>query len=148
MKHFTIKELCASTTAKAHGIDNTPSVEIKENIRALIENILDPVREAWKGPVYVSSGYRCPKLNSLVGGSANSHHQKGLAADIYVRATLNMSAESATRSLFNTIKSMPDLPFCQLIYEINPKTGSKWVHISFEPGKTPRREIIDGLIKK
>ncbi len=50
---------------------------------ALLE-VLDKIREAVGGPVYVSSGYRCPEHNAEVGGVQNSQHLYGRAADIFV----------------------------------------------------------------
>ena len=59
----------------------------KENIEALVENVLDPLRERYGRPIVVNSGYRCPKHNKEVGGATNSQHMKGEAADI--RPTTN-----------------------------------------------------------
>ena len=55
---------------------------VRENIKALVENVLDPVREQLGKPIYVNSGYRCPRHNLKVGGAVNSQHMKGEAADI------------------------------------------------------------------
>ena len=49
--------------------------------RALIM-ALETFRRAWGGPVIVNSGYRCKPHNAEVGGSANSRHMIGCAADI------------------------------------------------------------------
>ena len=54
----------------------------KENIKALVDNVLDPARQRYGGPVLVNSGYRCPKHNAEVGGVPNSQHMRGEAADI------------------------------------------------------------------
>ena len=69
MKYFSYEELTKSITAKNKGIDNTPSIEIKKNLKALVDNILDPLREAYGKPITVTSGYRCPKLNTAVKGN-------------------------------------------------------------------------------
>ena len=82
MKFFTIKELTKSTTAQQKGIKNVPSKEQEQNLIALIENVLDPLREAYGKPIVVTSGYRCPALNKAVGGASNSQHMTGQAADI------------------------------------------------------------------
>ena len=82
MKYFTIKELISSSTATQHNINNTPTKEIEENLKALVDNILDPLREAYGKPIIVNSGFRCEKLNNLVGGSRTSQHRTGHAADI------------------------------------------------------------------
>lgn len=73
-KYFTIEELCHSDIATAKGIDNTPTKDVKENLQALIDNVLDPLREAYGKPIYVNSGYRSPELNKAVGGVSNSQH--------------------------------------------------------------------------
>ncbi len=74
MKYFTITELTKSATAKRNGIDNKPSATVERKLVALIEKVLDPLREAYGAPIIVTSGYRCEKLNRLVGGAASSQH--------------------------------------------------------------------------
>lgn len=51
--------------------------------------VLEDVREHFNQPVLVTSGYRCRKRNEEVGGSPNSYHRKGRAADIVVADTAN-----------------------------------------------------------
>ena len=82
MKHFTISELLHSATALKHKLWNGAPKEAEENLRALVDEVLDPLREAYGKPVRVNSAYRCPRLNTLVGGSLNSQHMRGEAADI------------------------------------------------------------------
>lgn len=55
---------------------------VPENVKALVENVLDPLREKYGKPIKVNSGYRCPNHNLAVGGSMQSQHMKGEAADI------------------------------------------------------------------
>ena len=131
MKYFTIRELTKSTTAIKKGIDNTPTKEVTSNLIYLIDNILDPLREAWGEPLIVTSGYRCPKLNKAVGGSATSQHVKGQAADI---RTLKDTPEENKR-LFELVQKL-GLPFDQLINEYN----YDWVHVSYS--KRHRRQIL------
>ena len=82
MKHFTISELLKSDTAIKNKLWNGAPKEAEENLRALVDEVLDPLREAYGRPIRVNSGYRCPKLNNLVGGTPNSQHMRGEAADI------------------------------------------------------------------
>ena len=124
MKHFTIAELCRSTTADNKCIYNTPALEIREKLQTLIEELLDPIREAWGKPIRVNSGYRCPALNKAVGGVSTSQHQKGEAAD------LNAGDPAKNRELFDKIVEMQKagrIAFDQLIDEAR----YKWVHISY-----------------
>ena len=82
MRYFTISELLKSDTALKNKLWNGAPKEAEENLRALVNEVLDPLREAYGKPIRVSSGYRCPRLNTLVGGSPNSQHMRGEAADI------------------------------------------------------------------
>ena len=43
------------------------------------------LRNVLERPVYITSGYRCPRYNQKVGGVANSYHRIGLAVDIKVK---------------------------------------------------------------
>ena len=78
--YFTIKEMTKSQTAKLYHIDNTPTKEVVENLKKVMY-ILDIVRVYIGKPIFVNSGYRCKKLNEMVGGVQRSMHTKGLAAD-------------------------------------------------------------------
>lgn len=130
MKYFTIHELTHSDTAHQKGIDNTPPPAIKVKLTSLINNLLDPIREAWGGPITVNSGYRCPVLNKAVGGASTSQHQKGEAADITV------GSPELNRQLFDLITT-GDFDFDQLIDE----SHYSWIHISFAAGKN-RHQIL------
>ena len=43
--NFNLSEFTKSQTALRNGIDNTPSEEVIENLRALCENVLQPLRD-------------------------------------------------------------------------------------------------------
>ena len=78
--YFTIKEMTKSQTAELYHIDNTPTEKVIENLKKVMY-ILDMVRVHMGKPIFVNSGYRCKKLNEMVGGVQKSMHTKGLAAD-------------------------------------------------------------------
>lgn len=78
--YFNTEEMTKSQTAKLYHIDNTPTKEVVENLKKVMY-ILDIVRVYIGKPILVNSGYRCKKLNEMVGGVQNSMHTKGLAAD-------------------------------------------------------------------
>lgn len=82
--YFTIKEMTKSQTAELYHMDNTPTKEVVENLKKVMY-ILDIVRVHIGKPILVNSGYRCKRLNEIVGGVQNSMHTKGLAADIRTR---------------------------------------------------------------
>lgn len=85
-RNFRLSEFFRSHMARSLQINNFPSGEkldvVTENLRNLCKNILQPIRTAFGSPIYVTSGYRCPKLNKAVGGVKNSFHLQGRAADI------------------------------------------------------------------
>lgn len=78
--YFNIKEMINSQTAELYHIDNTPTKEVAENLKKVMY-ILDIVRTYIGKPIFINSGYRCKKLNEMVGGVQKSMHTKGLAAD-------------------------------------------------------------------
>ena len=121
MKYFTIKELTKSDTALRRGISNVPNEQQENNLRKLVKTILDPLREKYGKPIIVTSGFRCKKLNRILGGSKTSQHQTGEAVDI--RSVQDTSEEN--KKIFDLIKEM-DLPFDQLINEYN----YDWIHVS------------------
>lgn len=114
--YFTIEEL--SKTSQPY--DNTPTAEARGNLQQLIDNVLDPLREAYGQPIYVSSGYRSPQVNAAVGGVLNSQHMKGQAADIYTK-----DGKGGNKRLFDLIIDMGN--FDQVIDEKN----YQWVHVSY-----------------
>ena len=84
-KNFDYKEFEKSDTAsRLHIVNCINKAEIRDNIKALVEDILQPLRDAWGGPLFINSGYRSPELNEAVGGVATSQHCKGQAADVGV----------------------------------------------------------------
>ena len=126
MKYFTLQELTASATAQREGIDNSPTKCAYHLLYVLVEQLLDPIREAWGEPIVVSSGYRCRELNALVGGAQHSHHLIGCAADLIA------GSRDDHRRLFRMIVQMQQegkLRFTQLIWEGN----GRWLHISYVP---------------
>lgn len=59
-----------------------PGSEIEKAIIGVCREF-DAIREAWSGPLGITSGYRPEPINSQVGGVPNSYHVKGMALDIY-----------------------------------------------------------------
>ena len=136
MKYFSIQELTASATAQREGIDNRPNKCAYQLLHVLVEQLLDPIREAWGAPIVVSSGYRCKGLNALVGGAKNSHHILGCAADIIA------GSKAEHRKLFKLIQQMQQagkIRFTQLIWE----GDGRWIHISYVPSDL-KCQVIGG----
>lgn len=129
---FTLEELCRSEAAIRHGIDMSPNSQVVANLTHLAREVLDPIRDAARLPVIVTSGYRPEALNKLIGGSATSDHITGSAADIHAHGRDN-------DWLLKVIKSLPGLPLKQCILEFPP---NGWVHVSIDLGETPKREFL------
>lgn len=120
-KNFTLEELIASSTAKQHKVQNVPDKQTIANLGCLVQNLLQPLRDKLRRPIIVTSGYRCPELNKLVGGAKNSQHVLGQAVDIVVSGmTPRTLAEFVTRS---------GLTFDQMIVEEVGNTS--WLHLSY-----------------
>ena len=135
MKYFSIDELSASSTARQRNIPNVPSDLSVRNLILLVDNILDPLREAYGKPIRVNSGYRSPALNKAVGGASSSQHMTGQAADI------TAGSRNENQKLFDLIQKLK-LPFDQLIFEKGSlKEGPDWVHVSFNESRN-RRQIL------
>lgn len=130
MKWFTFTEFERSATAYRLGIDNALPDKYKANVAALVDRVLDPLREAWGRPITVTSGYRCPELNKAVGGAKTSLHLRGMAADI------STGDRTENRKLFQLVQSLK-LPFTQLIDE----SGFSWVHVSLDPADVKRQVL-------
>ena len=129
--HFSLEELTASEIAARAGIDNTPSAEVARNL-ARLAGSLEIVRVALGNkPVHITSGYRSARLNQMVGGSKNSIHIQGLAADILCPA-------------FG-----PPLEVCRAIAKSGIGTDqiihefAHWCHVAFpRPGQMARNELL------
>lgn len=128
MKYFSFTEFERSETAYRHGIDNRLPDNYKNNVAALVDNVLDPLREAWGRPLTVTSGYRCAELNKVVGGVPTSMHLTGHAADITTGNAVD------NRRLYQLAQSL-NLPYFELI---GKKYDFRWLHISHAPDRTKR----------
>ena len=129
-----MNEFLDSQTAKSSKIVNMfLCAEHIDNMLAMVDNILDPLREMFGKPILVNSGYRVPELNSLVGGSASSMHKVGMAVDITaINPIENMH-------LFNLLVS--DFEFDQVIIYVRDNIV-RFIHISNCPDGGNRHQII------
>ena len=137
-KNFCLAELTSSETARICHIDNTPSEEVCLKLKSLCENVLQPLREAWGGAIVVTSGYRCKALNKKVGGASNSDHLYGCAADIKSLA----GGREKNKMLFDlAVKMMSDKKLVG-VKQIIDEHGYRWIHISWQDGRTMKRNQV------
>ena len=135
-KHLNLAEVTRSDSAKRKGISNQPTAEHIENFKKLAVNIFEPIREHFKVPILISSGYRSKELNSAIGGSLTSQHCSGEAIDI----DMDGSGTISNADVFKYIKE--NLNFDQLIWEFGTKDNPDWVHVSFESTGKQRKQIL------
>lgn len=145
--HFTLEELTHSQQAVRARIDNTPNTAQLAGLN-LIAGLLEEVRQLLgEHPIQISSGFRCTKLNTLIGGAKNSQHTLGLAVD-FICPSYGTPKDICQAMLASGLK------FDQMICE------GTWVHLSlddegrplrnqvltavFEPGRKTR--YLDGLV--
>lgn len=125
--NFTLDEFLVSQTARRHGVDMTPPDNVIGNIQSLVIELLQPLRDLAAAPLNISSGYRPPALNKLIGGSAKSAHMDGRATDF-------------------TIAGMSPRAVCDMIvagdwaYDQNILEFDAWTHWSI--AVKPRRQDL------
>ena len=137
--NLNLAEITRSDTAKRHGIDNTPTAEHLENFKLLADKVFEPIREHFKTPIFISSGYRSQALNSFIKGSSSSQHCKGEAIDIDMDGS---NGEVTNRMVFDFIKNKLD--FDQLIWEFGTDFNPDWVHVSYAKGAN-RKQILKAV---
>ena len=131
-RNFMLREFVNSSTAARKGINNKPTEIHLANLKKLIDNVIQPLRDKI-GPIRITSGYRSPALNRAIGGSSRSQHSKGMAADIqFVRDN-----EMDNKVIFDTILEK-ELDFDQMINEFD----YKWIHISYNQKKN-RKQVLE-----
>jgi D-alanyl-D-alanine dipeptidase len=134
-EHFSMKELTQSQTAIKNGIPNIPKdPQVVANLTLLCEKVLEPLREGMKCPIRISSGYRSPELNKLIGGAKASQHNIGEAVDI--------DLDEKNAELFSYIVN--NLDFDQIIWEFGDDKNPDWVHVSYKAAGN-RKQLLKAL---
>lgn len=137
--YFSVSEFTNSDTARKLKIDNTPNVETLRNINELI-SFLNPIRDSYGFPIYITSGYRCEALNRAVKGAKNSAHLFGFACDMQVRGNLRTFANE-----FRMYLESNNLRYDELIFERNGST--EWLHFAWKGKDNKQRMKCFDLIK-
>jgi hypothetical protein len=114
---FDLNEFTVSQSAARAGISNNPPEEVINRIKEVCK-VLDDYRRRSGKPIIITSGYRSPKVNKLIGGAKNSQHVLGEAADFIVPGV----------SVAEVVKQIREfgIKFDQLIDEFG-----EWIHISY-----------------
>lgn len=135
-RNFTLEEMLESATARENNIHEQwlPPAEVVSNLLELCFNLLQPLRDAL-GPIFISSGWRCDRVNQLVGGVGNSWHKLGEAADA------EYHGPGGNQAIIDKVKEL-DLPFDQMIDEAH----LTWIHLSYSKAQCRRQmlRMVDG----
>ena len=135
-RNLSLSEMTKSNTATRLGISNQPTDEHVSNMKELAVNIFQPIREHFKSPIYISSGYRGSALNKAINGSKSSQHCKGEAIDI----DMDYKGGPSNADVFTYIKD--NLSFDQLIWEFGTDNNPNWVHVSYDTEGAQRKQIL------
>ena len=137
--HFTLAEM-TRTGVRQYMSDNMADAafngRVLSALRALCNDLLEPIRKHFGAPMVIHSGYRMPALNRAVGGQPGSQHQIGEAADFHIVGV-------ELRTVFDWVRLDSDLQFGQLIAEGKPLA---WIHVSlgapFRPANKSQQSLI------
>jgi hypothetical protein len=150
-KNFKLDELLKSPTALQWGFKEqfTPPDDVVENLIKLVVHVLQPLRDKLGRSIRVTSGYRCPRVNSKVGGAARtingkvvqtSDHVVGRAADIECwvdgREANNLIVEA-----LRELSESSTFEWDQIILEFGTLHNPSWIHISFREGNN-RKQVL------
>ena len=136
MKYFSYSEFFKSDVAEKHQVKNIPDdaqlSQVLGNIKALVLNVLDPLRARIGRPIIITSGYRSQRVNELVGGSKTSQHLLGKAADIHIQGYTPQQMDM----VYRTIQMYYD--FDQLIFY----PSKNIIHISWNGDKNRQESWV------
>ena len=134
-KSFNYREFEFTNQTSLRVKNTIASVEVRDNVKALVDEVLQPLRDAWGKPLYINSGYRCPEVNKIAGGQPTSQHLKGEAADVCPFGVMG-SGDTATVTELARLLVKLDLPFDQLgLY-------NTMIHISHKREGAQRKMIF------
>lgn len=134
-KNFDYKEFEKTDVPEMQVKNTIASVEVRDNIKALVDRVIQPLRDAWGKPLAINSGYRCPEVNKAVGGVPTSQHVLGEAADVCPFGRNGHGDIEVVRKLATTARDL-GLPFDQMI--LYPS----FVHLSHRRNRAQRGQIL------
>lgn len=135
-KNLTLKECTRSQTARRLGLENNPDDPQITNLKLVAQHVFQPLRDQFKVPIFVSSGYRSQKLNAALNGSSTSQHCQGRALDL----DADVFGGVTNAELFYYIKECLD--FDQLIWEFGDDSNPDWIHVSYTSPSENRGRVL------
>jgi hypothetical protein len=139
-EHLDLAEVIRSEQAKRMGVSNMPTAEHIENFKKLAENVFEKIRNNFRVPIHISSGYRSVELNKAIKGSSSSQHCKGEAIDIDMDGSPN---GVTNKMVFDYIYK--NLDYDQLIWEFGTSENPDWVHVSYSSTGKQRKQTLKAI---
>jgi hypothetical protein len=126
-KNFELQEFLKSKIAEKENIEiqYNPPEHVKKNLKFFCEKVMQKIRDK-HGSVKITSGYRCEKVNNLVGSKNTSFHIQGLSCDFQVENP---------KIVFDWI--IDSLNFDKLIWEFD-----SWIHIQTRTDLKKNRKLV------
>jgi hypothetical protein len=140
-KNITLEDFTRSQTASRNGIKEqfNPPPEVIECAKDLCENVIEKLINLFPD-LKLSSGYRCQKVNSLIGGSKSSQHCLGQASDLIIYSKSNIEIAKAVL--------LTKMIFDQMIIEFGTMEKPSWIHLSYKKSNNRneilRAEVVNG----
>ena len=141
-EHFSLKELTRSETARRLGLQNVPSAAEMANIQYTAER-LEKIRAYVGRGIVVTSCFRSERVNKAVGGSPNSAHRFGLAADC---DAIGLTSLAFAKEIIK-MRDEGKITFDQLILEFPERGDGAWVHVGFRRNSPMRNQIMTATKK-
>ena len=132
--HFYLHEMIRSQLATRHAIDNQPNAGQIDALRRLCRFVLEPTRRHFGVPIVPSSGFRCRRLNRLLGSRDTSSHCAGEAVDFEIIGVPNLNLAhwmAENLAIEQLILEYPQLD--------NGRAG--WLHVSYR-GRENRGQCL------
>jgi len=136
-KNFSLSELTKSETATRLGIDNSPGSEELIALSALVNCVLQPLRDHFARVITITSGFRNIETCTAVGSSSKSQHVKGEAADWEILGVDNQMIALEIPKIIPV--------WDQLIlefYEHKKGPDSGWIHLSYNRLGNNRKRVM------
>lgn len=130
--NFTLFEFtAASATAAKNKLYNVPNNAGVLRLKEICQKLLQPVRDYFKSPVVIRSGYRSDKVNALLNEAPNSRHILCEAVDFRVKGVklADVCAYIAANLRFDVL---------QLEYPHNDFSQNGWIHVAYSFSKANR----------
>lgn len=129
-KNFKYSEVIHSDTAVRRKIDNNITSDSLWNNAEYLAQYLQKIRDNFNQPVIISSWYRSPNINKVVGGSNTSAHASAMAVDFTIK---NIDIFDVFTYIYNT-KNITQL----LIEGLG---GNSWIHYHLTKGREKENRL-------